>query len=79
MDGGWVFAIELLDELVSIDVGERFPAVMCFRESLPPDQVLELLASFPCTQDLFYFPFGLAVHKVRSGFLVLLPFMAVSL
>jgi hypothetical protein len=70
MNGSWVFAVELLDELVSIGVRERFPAIMGFGEPLPPDQVLELLVSFPGAQDLFYLPFGLAVYKVRSGFLI---------
>jgi hypothetical protein len=62
--------VVLLDELVSVDVRERFPTIMGFGEPLPPDQVLELLVSFPGAQDLFHFPFGLTVYKVRSRFLI---------
>jgi hypothetical protein len=66
-----VIVVKFLNKLVGIDVGEGFPAVVSFREPFPPDQVLELLASLSCTQDLFNFPFWLSVYKVRSGFLVM--------
>ena len=32
--------MEFLEELISVDVGSWFPAIMCFGETFPPDQVL---------------------------------------
>jgi hypothetical protein len=72
-DGERVIVVKLLNKLVSIDVRKGLPAVVSFRETFPPDQVLELLASLSCAQDLFDFPFRLSIHKVRSGFLVVVP------
>jgi hypothetical protein len=65
-----VYVVKFFDKLVSIDVGQGFPTVMRFRESFPPDQVLELVTPLSCTQDLFDFPFRLAVNKFWGGFLI---------
>ena len=62
--------IEFLEKFVSMEVGSRFPAVMCFRESFPADKVLQLL---PVMSDLEYsthFPLWLSFDKIGSGFLV---------
>jgi hypothetical protein len=45
-DGCGILPIKFLDELIGHDVGKGFPAVMCFGESFPSDQVLELIAAF---------------------------------
>ena len=42
-DGFGVLLIELLDKFFRVYIGCRFPAVMCFGESFPPDQVLDLM------------------------------------
>jgi hypothetical protein len=65
-----VCMIKFFDKLVGIDVGQGLPTVMRFRESFPPDQVLELVMLLSCTQDLFNFPFRLAINKVWDGFLI---------
>jgi hypothetical protein len=65
-----VCVVKFFDKLVGIDVGQGFPAVMRFRESFPPDQVLELVMLLSCAQDLFNFPFRLAVDKIWDGFLI---------
>jgi hypothetical protein len=65
-----VCVIKFFDKLVGIDVGQGFPTVMHFGESFPSDQVLELVMSLPYTQDLFNFPFRLAVDKVWDRFLI---------
>jgi hypothetical protein len=61
-DGKRVGLVVSFNEEVSVEVGQGFPAVMCFGETFPPDQVLELVASLPCAQDLLDFPFRLSVH-----------------
>jgi hypothetical protein len=72
VNGSGIFLIELPDPVISVDVGQGLPAIMYFRESFPPNQVLELMMPFPCTRDGFYFPFRwLAIDKVRDGPLVL--------
>ena len=38
--GSGVSLIEVLEELISVDMGGWFPAVMCFGEPLPPDLIL---------------------------------------
>ena len=45
-DGRGILSIKFLYKLIGSDVGEGFPTVMCFGESFPPDQVLELIAVF---------------------------------
>jgi hypothetical protein len=55
-----VFPVKPPDAVIGIDVGQGFPAVMCFGETLPSDQVLELVLLSSCTQDGFNFPFRLA-------------------
>jgi hypothetical protein len=65
-----VCVIKFFDKLVGIDVGQGFPTVMHFGESFPPDQVLELVTLLSCAQDLFNFPFRLAVDKIWDGFLI---------
>jgi hypothetical protein len=65
-----VCVVEFFDKLISVDVGQGFPTVMRFGESFPPDQVLELVMLFSCAQDLFNFPFRLAVDKIWDGFLI---------
>jgi hypothetical protein len=41
---------------------------MRFRKTLPSDQVLELVASSSGAQDIFDFPFGLAINKFWDRF-----------
>ena len=53
--------MEIFYQVVSTDVGQGFPAVMCFRESLPSDELLELIAPSSCTQNLLHFPFQLSI------------------
>jgi hypothetical protein len=65
-----VGVVKFFDKLVGIDVGQGFPTVMRFGESFPPDQVLELVTLLSCIQDLFNFPFRLAVDKVWGRFLI---------
>jgi hypothetical protein len=65
-----VCVVKFFDKLVGVDVGQGFPTVMRFRESFPPDQVLELVTSLSCAQDLFNFPFWLAINKLWDGFLI---------
>ena len=38
--GSGVSLIKVLEELISVDMGGWFPAVMCFGEPLPPDLIL---------------------------------------
>ena len=59
---GWVLLMEGFYQGVGIDVGQGFPAVMCFGEPFPPDKVLELIVPSPCAQNLFHFPFRLTVN-----------------
>ena len=42
-DSFGVSFIELLDKFVCVNIGCWFPAIMGFREPLPPDQVLDLM------------------------------------
>jgi hypothetical protein len=74
IDGGayslGVCVIKFFDKLVGMDVGQGFPTVMHFGESFPPDQVLELVTLLFRAQDLFNFPFRLAVNKVWDRFLI---------
>jgi hypothetical protein len=56
-------------QLFGINVVEGFPTVMCFREPFPSNQILQLVMPSSCAQNLFYFPFGLAIDKVRGWFL----------
>ena len=60
--GTRIFLMEFLDQLVGVDVGQGLPAVMCFREAFPPDQVLELAAVASCAQNSGDFPFGLPIN-----------------
>jgi hypothetical protein len=62
--------VEFLDEVIGADVGQGFPTVMHFGKTLPLDQVLELVVHSPSTQDVFDFPFWLAINKVGDGFLI---------
>ena len=67
---GGVSFIKFCEELIGVDVRRRFPAVMCFGESFPPDKVLQLLPVSSDLEYLFHFPFWLSIDKVWSGFLV---------
>ena len=58
----WILLMEVFYQGVSVDVGQGFPAVMCLREPFPSDKVLELIAPSSYAQDLFHFPFRLAVN-----------------
>ena len=60
-DGRGILAIKFLDKFISGNVGKGFPTVMCFGESFPPDQVLELIAAFSGAQDFFNLSFWLSV------------------
>ena len=62
LDGFGVSFIEFLDELLCVYVGCQFPTVMCFRETFPSDQVLNLTPMLSNLQNLFYFPFWLPIH-----------------
>jgi hypothetical protein len=72
-DGCWMSFIEFFDQIFCVDILSWFPAIMRFRESFPPDKVLELIHSLSYSQDSFYFPFGLSVDKLWGGFLILFP------
>ena len=56
------------DQVISVEMGQGFPTVMCFGESLPSDQVLKLIAPALRPQNLLHFPFWLSVDKVRGWF-----------
>ena len=60
--------MEGFDQVFSVDMGQGFPAVMCFGETLPSDQVLKLIAPTSRPQNLLHFPFWLSVDKVRGWF-----------
>jgi hypothetical protein len=67
--GARVLPTEVFYQLFSIDMAEGFPAVMCFREPFPSNQILQLVTPPSCAQNLLHFPFRLAVDKVRGWFL----------
>ena len=62
--------MELLEEFISVDVGGRFPAVMCLGETFPADKVLQLLPITSGSEYLIHFPLRLSFDKVRRRFLV---------
>jgi hypothetical protein len=61
--------MEVFYHLFGVDMAEGFSTIMCFGEPLPSNQILQLVAPSSCAQNLFYFPFRLAVDEVRGWFL----------
>ena len=65
---GGVVLMEHFYLSVGINVGQGFPAVMCFRKPFPLDQILELIALSSYVQSLFDFPLWLSIDKVWGWF-----------
>jgi hypothetical protein len=61
--------MEVFYHLFGVDMAEGFSTIMCFGEPLPSNQILQLVVPSSCAQNLFYFPFRLAVDEVRGWFL----------
>ena len=40
----WIILMGCFEQLVGVDVGQGFPAIMCFGEPFPSDEVLYLIA-----------------------------------
>ena len=74
-----IVLMECIYQLVGINVGQGFPTVMGFGETLPSDQILELVMPLSCAQDLFDFPLGWLLMRSGAGSVKFAPCSFISL